>query len=170
MRLELTRLVKTVAFAGAALTGGSAALSAQGLSNAEMERVKAEVTATMDRYYELFSARNMEALPEEIFAIPWMTLGGGGINASTSRDEALVRWQGSLIDLLGRGWNRSVFTIESVCVLNAGAAIVSGYNTRYDTAGSVMSVGSVSYVLGHTDTGWRIVAYTGHERGKVVSC
>ncbi len=47
---------------------------------------------------------------------------------------------------------------------------MSGYNTRYDGEGGVMSVGSVSYVLGATDDGWRIVAYTGHERGKTVTC
>ena len=169
MRSHARRTLPVLAVA-AALAVGHTELSSQGLSDREVERVRSEVTETMETYYTLFSERNMEALPDEVFAIPWMTLGGNGINASTSRDEALVRWQSSLIGLLGRGWNRSVFTIESICVLNAGAAIASGYNTRYDTEGDVMSVGSVSYILGDTDDGWRIVAYTGHERGKVVSC
>ncbi len=149
---------------------GAGEVLGQGLTGGDIERVRAEVTEAMETYYTLFSERDMEALPDRVFAIPWMTLGGNGIVASTSREAALVRWQGSLIGLLQRGWDRSVFTIESVCVLNGNAAIVSGYNTRYDEGGGVMSVGSVSYVLGDTDAGWRIVAYTGHERGKVVTC
>jgi hypothetical protein len=170
MTPKVRRVLRLLMITMAAYAAGQTELLGQGLSAADVERVRSEVTATMETYYALFSERNMEALPDQVFAIPWMTLGANGINASTSRDGALVRWQRSLIDLLGRGWDRSVFTIESVCVLNVGAAIVSGYNTRYDGEGGVMSVGSVSYVLGDTDGGWRIVAYTGHERGKVVSC
>jgi hypothetical protein len=68
------------------------------------------------------------------------------------------------------GWGKSVFTTESVCVLNANAAIASGYNTRSKSDGSVMSVGGVSYVFGKTKEGWKIVSYTGHPRGKVVRC
>lgn len=142
----------------------------QTLTVEELERVRAEVTETMETYYALFSERDMDALPEQVFAIPWMTLGANGIAASMSREAALVRWQRSLIGLLQRGWNQSVFTIENICVLNRNAAIVSGYNTRYDEGGGVMSVGSVTYVLGGTPDGWRIVAYSGHERGKVVTC
>lgn len=154
-----------------ALLGASAGEAlGQGLTDVDIERVTAEVTRTMETYYALFSERDMEALPDRVFAIPWMTLGGNGIVASTSREAALVRWQGSLIGLLERGWERSVFTVENVCVLNQSAAIVSGYNTRYEEGGGVMSVGSVTYVLGDTDAGWRIVAYSGHERGKVVTC
>jgi len=64
----------------------------------------------------------------------------------------------------------SIFTTENVCVLNGHAAIVSGYTTRYKTDGSVMSVGGVTYVLGRSKAGWRIVSYSGHARGKVVRC
>lgn len=170
MRLSVRHAAWSLAVAVALASMGPTAALGQGMPPSEVERVRAEVTATMDRYYEFFYERDMGSLPDEIFAIPWMTLGPNGINASTSRDAALVRWQSSLIGLLVRGWDRSVYTIENVCVLNPGAAIVSGYNTRYDGEGGVMSVGSVSYVLGVTDEGWRIVAYTGHERGKVVTC
>lgn len=143
---------------------------AQGMSSAEVDRVKGEARATMELYYSLFSERNMEALPDRVFTIPWMTLGANGITTSTTRDEALVRWQASLIGLLQRGWDHSAFTVENVCVLNAGAAIVSGYNTRYADDGSEMSVGSLAYFLGLTDEGWRIIGYTGVARGTTVSC
>jgi hypothetical protein len=150
--------------------GGPNESEAQAMTSAEVERVSAEARATMELYYSLFSERNMEALPDRVFTIPWMTLGANGITTSTTRDEALVRWQSSLIGLLQRGWDHSVFTVEDVCVLNAGAAIVSGYNTRYAEDGSEMSVGSLAYFLGLTDDGWRIIGYTGVARGMTVSC
>jgi hypothetical protein len=43
-------------------------------------------------------------------------------------------------------------------------------NTRYKKDGSVMSVGGVTYLLGGTKEGWRIVSYTGHPKEKVVRC
>ena len=72
--------------------------------------------------------------------------------------------------LVESGWAKSVFTTENVCVLNANAAIASGYNTRYKSDGSVISVGGVTYILGRAKEGWRIVSYSGHQKGKVVSC
>jgi len=150
--------------------GGSSEAEGQAMTPADVERVSTEVRATMDLYYSLFSERNMEALPDRVFTIPWMTLGANGITTSTTRDESLVRWQASLIGLLERGWDHSVFTVENVCVLNAGAAIASGYNTRYAEDGQEMSVGSLAYFLGLTDEGWRITGYTGVARGQVVSC
>lgn len=163
-------LARILVLSGLAVVIPTTGARAQGLSAEEVTRVTAEVSETMETYYSLFSQRDMQALPDRVFNIPWMTLGANGINVSATRDEALVRWQGSLIDLLQRGWDRSVFTIESVCVLNAGAAIVSGFNTRYLEDGSEMSVGGVTYILGLTDDGWRIVSYTGSEVGRLVTC
>lgn len=84
--------------------------------------------------------------------------------------RSLARFQASLADLQQRGWGRSVYTTTHVCVLNAGAALTSGYNTRYLKDGGVMSVGGVSYLLGKTADGWRIVSYTGMSRDKQIRC
>ena len=132
-----------------------------------MARITSEVTAAVDRYYSLFSERNMKALPEEIFNIPWIVIGGSGPQPDLTKEQALARFEASLKDLVASGWGKSMFTTENVCVLNANAAIASGYNTRYKTDGSVMSVGGVSYLFGKTKDGWRVVSYTGHARGKV---
>ena len=72
--------------------------------------------------------------------------------------------------LVESGWAKSIFTTENVCVINANAAIASGYNTRYKTDGSVMSVGGVSYILGKAKDGWRIISYTSHPKGKLERC
>ena len=33
-----------------------------------------------------------------------------------------------------------------------------------------MSVGGVSYILGKTEDGWRIISFAGHSPDKAVSC
>jgi len=154
-----------------ALAAPPAAMARQsGLAPADVSRITSEVKAAVDKYYRLFSERNMKALPEEIFNIPWIVIGGSGPQPDLTKEQALARFEGSLKDLVASGWGKSEFTTENVCVLNANAAIASGYNTRYKTDGSVMSVGGVSYLFGKTPDGWRVVSYTGHARGKVVRC
>jgi hypothetical protein len=166
-----------VMMCGAALTAvllaavpRTAAAQAAELTQTQVATIRTEVTAAVDRYYSLFTQRDMKALPEVVFNIPWIVIGGSGPQPDLTKEQALARFEGSLKDLLAAGWGKSVFTTENVCVLNANAAIASGYNTRYKTDGSVMSVGGVSYLFGRTKEGWKVVSYTGHARGKVVRC
>ena len=77
-------------------------------------------------------------------AVPWILMTAGGPQVDLAKEQAQGRFEASLKDLLERVWNKSVFTTTSVCVLNATAAIASGYNTRYKKDGSVMSVGGVA--------------------------
>lgn len=136
----------------------------------DVAKVTTEVKATVDKYYRLFTEQNMKALPEEIYMTPWIIIGGNGPEADLTKEQALARFEGSLKQLVQNGWGKSIFTTENVCVLNANAALASGYNTRYKKDGSVMSVGGVTYLLGKTKEGWRIVSYTGHPKEKVVRC
>ena len=163
------RMIPTVVLVVAALTGAAAAQQAV-MTEADVQRVKREVTDAVDKYYRLFSEQNMKALPEEVFNIPWIVIGGSGPQPDLTKEQALARFEASLKQLRESDWGKSVFTTENVCVLNANAAIASGYNTRYKKDGSVMSVGGVSYLFGRTKEGWRIVSYTGTPRGKVVRC
>ena len=98
-----------------------------------------------------------DLLASEVFNIPWLVIGGTGPQADLTKEQAQARFQASMKQLVESGWARSVFTTENVCVLNANAAIASGYNTRYKMDGSVMSVGGVTYILGRSTDGWRIV-------------
>ena len=136
----------------------------------DVAKVTTEVKATVDKYYRLFSEQNMKALPEEIYMTPWIVIGGNGPEADLTKEQAFNRFDASLKQLVQNGWGKSIFTTENVCVLNANAALASGYNTRYKKDGSVMSVGGVTYLLGKTKEGWRIVSYTGHPKEKVVRC
>jgi hypothetical protein len=142
----------------------------QALSAAETDAIKKEVTLHLDKYYRVFTERKPEQLAAEVFNIPWIVIGGGGPQADMTKEQAQSRFAASMKQLVESGWAKSVFTTENVCVLNANAAIASGYNTRYKSDGSVISVGGVTYVLGRSKEGWRIVSYSGHQRGKVVRC
>lgn len=136
----------------------------------DVAAVKKDVTAAVDAYYRLFSEQNMKALPEQIYNIPWILISGSGPQVDLTKEQALTRFETSLKGLLESGWGKSVFTTTNVCVLNASAAIASGFNTRYKKDGSVMSVGGVAYIFGKTKEGWRIVSYTSIDKDKIVRC
>lgn len=152
------------------LSGAQLAARQQAMSAADVETVKKEVTAHIDKYYSTFTQQKPDVLAREVFNIPWLVIGGNGPQADLSVEQAQGRFQASMKQLVESGWAKSIFTTENVCVLNANAAIASGYNTRYKKDGSEMSVGGVTYILGKSKEGWRIVSYSGHPRGKVVRC
>jgi hypothetical protein len=167
----MTRRLGSVSWLVVAVGVLSASPSAQQqMAPAEVEAVKKDVTAHLDKYYRVFTELKPEVLAGEVFNIPWLVIGNSGPQADLTKEQAQARFQSSMTQLTESGWARSVFTTENVCVLNANAAIASGYNTRYKKDGGVMSVGGVTYILGKAKDGWRIVSYSGHPRGKVVRC
>ncbi len=149
-------------------SGGS--VFGQDLSSSEVALIKAEAQRHVEYYYDLYYERNPEALSTEAFTLPWYIMGANGILAYSTVEENMEYFSSAIQGLLERGWDRSIFRTANVCVLSAGSAIVSGTNTRTRTDGSIMSVGGVSYMLGITDDGWRILSFSGHAPDKVVSC
>ena len=143
---------------------------AQVLKSAQIEKVKKDASAAVQKYYQFFRDQNMKALPEQSFHIPWILLTAKGPQNNLTKEQALEGFEGSLKGLLANGWGKSIFTIEGVCVLSESAAIVSGYNTRYKKDDSVMSVGGVAYILSKGGDGWKIASYSGTTKGKVVRC
>lgn len=142
----------------------------QGLTSSEEDVIKAEAQRHVERYYNLYYERNPEALSTGIFTLPWILMGGNGVTVYTTEAENLDYFSSAIAGLLERGWDKSTFRTKNVCVLGAGSVIVSGTNTRTRADGSVMSVGGVSYVLGTTGDGWRIISFAGHSPDKVVRC
>jgi len=142
----------------------------QELTDTEEALIAAETQRHVELYYNYYFERDAEALSTEIFTLPWITLGGNGVLITTTQEENLASFESSIAGLLARDWNRSIYTTKSVCVLTASSAIVSGTNTRTRVDGSIMSVGGVTYILGKTDDGWRIISFSSHSPGKVVRC
>lgn len=142
----------------------------QPMTASEVAQIKKDVTERVEKYYRLFSERNMKALPEEIYNIPWILMTANGPQPNLTKEQALAGFEASLNQLVENGWNKSVYTTTNVCVLNRTAAITSGYNTRYKQDGSVMQVAGVAYVFNKTKDGWRIVTYTGTTKDTVIKC
>ena len=141
------------------------------ITTAEIDQIKKDVTAAVEKYYRLFSEQNMKALPAEVFNTPWIQMTGNGPQPNLTAEQSLAGFEASLKQLVGNGWGKSIYTTTNVCVLNRAAAITSGYNTRYKQDGSVMSVGGVAYVFAKAKDGWRIVSYTGTaSKDTVVKC
>lgn len=142
----------------------------QELTASEVAVIEAEAQRHVELYYNLYYERNPEALSTDIFTLPWFTLGGNGITARSTVEENLEYFTSAIAGLIERGWDKSIFKTVNVCVFGAGSAIVSGTNTRTRADGSIMSVGGVSYILGTTDEGWRIISFTSHAPDRVVRC
>jgi glucose-6-phosphate isomerase len=140
------------------------------LTAGEIAQIKKDVTEAVEKYYRLFSERNMKALPEEVYNIPWILMSATGPQPNLTKEQALAGFEASLKQLVENGWGKSVYTTTNVCVLNRAAAITSGYNTRYRQDGSVMQVAGVAYVFSKTNDGWRIVTYSGTQKDTVVKC
>lgn len=154
----------------ASMWSGPAAAQQPPMTAGEVTQIKKEVTEAVEKYYRLFSERNMKALPEEIYNIPWILMTANGPQPNLTREQALAGFEASLKQLVDNGWNKSVYTTTNVCVLNRSTAITSGYNTRYKQDGSVMQVAGVAYVFNKTKDGWRIVTYTGTTKDTVIKC
>jgi hypothetical protein len=57
-------------------------------SAADTARVKKEVTDAVDKYYSLFTAQNMQALPEQVYSIPWILMTARGPQADLTNSDA----------------------------------------------------------------------------------
>jgi hypothetical protein len=56
----------------------AAAWAQPSLSKDDIAKVKKEVTEAVHHYYRLFTERNMKALPQEIFHVPFVYLAPDG--------------------------------------------------------------------------------------------
>ena len=149
---------------------GSGPAVGQELASIEEAVIGAEAQRHVEHYYDLYYERNPEALSTDIFTLPWFTMGANGVTARSTEKENFDYFSSAIAGLIERGWDKSTFRTKNVCVFGAGSAIVSGTNTRTRADGSIMSVGGVSYILGTTDDGWRIISFASHSPDRVVKC
>lgn len=63
-----------------------------------------------------------------------------------------------------------MWSSQTVCVLNATAALVSGKFNRFKKDGSLHSEGSETILYAKAADGWRIVSIMTHDASRVTSC
>ena len=132
--------------------------------------IKAQVMHTVSKYYEYFSSGEVERIPQETHLIPYVVLGGGVTLSAEATAEGYGRRRQDVIDNLYADYEKSTYTFANICVLGAGAAITSGYNTRTNSSGGIVSVEGVSYMLTKTSQGWRIAAFSPTTPALVIRC
>ncbi|HXV65482.1 MAG TPA: hypothetical protein VEK15_32600 [Vicinamibacteria bacterium] len=156
----------------AVLVMGATTLTAQypPLTASEVEAVEREARAVIQTYYQLFNEQNPKAMSEQLFHIPWIYLNPEGTRLFTSRQETAELFEESLAAMVPRGWERSDFPSPTVCVLSLGAATVSGNFHRYKKDGSVLSEHGVTYIVGKTAEGWRVVSLSSHPPNRTIGC
>jgi len=133
--------------------------------------VRAEITHTIEKYYEYFSTGQMDRIPQETHHIPWVFLGSGTFTSTAEETATNYRARRqAVVDDLDTDYQKSTYTVTSVCVLSRNAGITSGYNTRTNSTGGVVSVEGVSYIVMKAPQGWRIVAFSEITPEKVISC
>jgi hypothetical protein len=135
----------------------------------DVAAVKKEVKAASDQYFRLFSEHKMQSL-DESYNVPLITLGPNAIVARTTREQVIERAVNSYNQWLPEttGYLRSEMPNPTICVLNAGAAIVSGKWYRIKQDGSQMTESGIAYFWGKTNTGWRMAGWAVTD--KVVPC
>lgn len=137
------------------------------VSAAEEALIKEQVLHVVDKYYEYASTGQAERIPAETHLIPWIIL---------SRDEVYDDAGETVARYAERrrtgpaNWSKSTYNARNVCVLSDSSAITSGYNVRTTTAGDIVSVEGVAYILMKTRDGWRIAAFSGTTPQKVIRC
>ncbi len=146
-----------------------AAESTGKLSPAEIAKITAEVTEGVVTYGRVFSERNPKGVVEGSFNQPSFSMGASGV-AMNVPEKQIAQFDATLKRLADSGWEKSVFSKMSVCVLNANAALASGLFTRYRKDGSEHSQGSETFIFTRTKEGWRIVSTIGHDAFKTVTC
>jgi hypothetical protein len=136
----------------------------------EAALIKAQVRHTVGMYYEYFSTGQVERIPQETHLIPYIVLGGGATLSAEATAEGYGRRRQDVIDNLDADYVKSTYTFANICVLGSGSAITSGYNTRTNSKGGIVSVEGVSYMLTKTEQGWRIAAFSPTTPELVIRC
>lgn len=61
------------------------------LTLAQVATIKREVADAVHTYYRLFSERNMQAMGDRVYHVPWMQLGARGVDVDTTAEAVVKR-------------------------------------------------------------------------------
>ena len=144
-----------------------APLGAQKIDDATRRAVQAELNAFFDQYYEWYSAGSADEISRHAYSAPFQLSNGTSLETQADvRNWVSEAW--ARLDT--QGYGRSQMPERNICVLNNGAAFVSGRGIRYRKDGSVFGEYGWTYTVVKTADGWRIVSIFGHDPGLAVRC
>ena len=130
------------------------------------DKLRSEVSAFMDQYWELFSAGRIDQLVDRIYH----PLGQLSNQGHASIEDLKKRFPATRKTLVDAGYGRSQMPARNICVLSPTVAIVSGRGVRYLTDDSVMAEFGWTYTLLKGAGGWRMVSIYSHDPNKALTC
>ena len=128
--------------------------------------------ARIHEYFELFNARDVETIANEIYSSP-VHIGGGDSHSMYADPEAAIE---SLTSFYGQldeqGWKASVIDHLEICQLSDTMALVDARFSRMtqDDEPIPPAVRTTLYVVQKIEGRWGIVAFYGHDADKRPSC
>lgn len=166
--MRISRIFAVFMLVVLAVTLASRSVDSQQTSS--RDTMKAEVRAAWDDYIRSFSSRRADLIAERSYTAPSASLAGGGVVFSMTPSDVKARFESTIGALVAQDYERSDTRTANVCILNDGAAILSGTFVRYLKNGSVMSEIAGTYLFAKAAPGWRIVAQVSHAADRVVKC
>ncbi len=163
------KFVLAVVLAGVVTAPPAMAQQSSQLSAAEAAAIKTAVAEAAVTYFRYISEKNVKAVVEKSFIQPSITIGASGVSLRAPEQQT-TQFEANQKRLLESGWDRSEWSSQTVCVLNANAALVSGKFNRFKKDGSSHSEGSETILYAKAADGWRIVSIMIHDANRVISC
>ena len=128
--------------------------------------------AKIHEYFELFNARDVQTIANDIYSAPVHI--GGGVGHRVYADpaaaiESLTSFYGQLDE---QGWKASVIDYLEICQLSDTLALVDARFSRVtqDDEPIPPAVRTTLYVVQKSEGRWGIVAFYGHDVDKRPSC
>lgn len=140
---------------------------AQSLDPAARQALRAEVDAFFDQYYAWYSAGAADEIASHAYNVPYVRGDGSALG---TRDEVRQWVADAWARLDAQGYAGSDMPERNICILGAGAAIVSGRGVRYHRGGGLLGEYGWTYTVVMTDDGWRILSIFGHDPALAVRC
>lgn len=128
--------------------------------------------AKIHEYFELFNARDVRTIANEIYSSPVHIGGGDGHSVyadPAASIESLTRFYSQLDE---QGWKASVIDHLEICLLSDTLALVDTRFSRMtqDNEPIPPAVRTTLYVLQKLEDRWAIVAFYGHDADKRPFC
>ena len=149
-----------------AIFAWSSATAADEASDAREAEVKVR------EYFDVFNAKDIDAVVERIYSIPVHIGGSTGHRAYASPADARSGLTNLYQQIEAQGWVRSVFSKVDACAIADGLVFAEVTYTRDKSDGEAIAPGLRSniYVLQKVEPGWRITAFYSREIDKGFDC
>jgi len=132
----------------------------------------AEAESKVREYFDVFTARDVDAIVERIYSIPVHIGNSSGHRAYQSIADARASLASLFEQIEAQGWVRSVIKTVETCVVADGLVFAEVTYTRDKANGEAIAPGLRSnvYVLQELEPGWRVTAFYSREMDKGFRC